>query len=70
MIRAAELRLDKLPPAEAEKKLAEMTASGLILVRYFYESLQDFEKQDASMGAYYKPMIDKMDALQEERTSG
>jgi len=67
LIRAAELRLDKVPPAEAEKKLAEMTSSGLILIRYFYESLQDFEKQDASMGAYYKPMIDKMDPLQEER---
>jgi len=39
LIRAAELRLDKRPPAEAEKSLQEMTASGLILVRYFYESL-------------------------------
>lgn len=67
LIRAAELRLDKLPAAEAEKKLAEMTASGLILIRYFYESLLDFEKQDASMRVYYKPMIEKIDPLQEER---
>jgi len=67
LIRAAELRLDKLPPADAEKKLTELTASGLILIRYFYESLLDFEKQDASMKVYYKPMIDKIDPLQEER---
>jgi tetratricopeptide (TPR) repeat protein len=67
LIRAAELRLDKLPPAEAEKKLAEMTAAGLILVRYFYESLAVFEKQEASMTAYYEQMMRKIDPAAEER---
>jgi tetratricopeptide (TPR) repeat protein len=67
LIRAAELRLDKRPPAEAEKSLQEMTASGLILVRYFYESLAVFEKQDASMTAFYKPMIQKIDPSEEMR---
>jgi tetratricopeptide (TPR) repeat protein len=57
LIRAAELRLDKRPPAEAEKRLTEMTASGLILVRYFYEALTAFEKQEPSMTAYYQQMI-------------
>ena len=67
LIRAAELRLDKRPPAEAEKRLAEMTASGLILVRYFYESLVVFEKQDASMTVFYKQMIQRINPLEEER---
>jgi tetratricopeptide (TPR) repeat protein len=67
LIRAAELRLDKRPPAEAEKRLEEMTASGLILIRYFYESLGVFEKQVASMTVFYKPMIEKIDPLAEER---
>ena len=67
LIRAAELRLDKRPPAEAEKSLAEMTASGLILIRYFYESLTVFEKQDESMTAFYKPMIQKINVAEEER---
>ena len=67
LIRAAELRLDKRPPAEAEKRLAEMTASGLILVRYFYESLTAFEKQDASMTVFYKEMIQKINPVEEER---
>ena len=67
LIRAAELRLDKRPAAEAEKRLTELTASGLILVRYFYESLLAFEKQDASMTVYYKPMIQKIDPLAEEK---
>ena len=67
LIRAAELRLDKRPPAEAEKRLVEMTASGLILVRYFYESLTTFEKQEASMTIFYKQMVQRIDPLAEER---
>ena len=67
LIRAAELRLDKRPPPQAEKSLQEMTASGLILVRYFYESLADFEKHDASMAVFYQQMIRGIDPVQEER---
>ena len=67
LIRAAELHLDKRPQAEAEKSLQEMTASGLILVRYFYESLAAFEKQEASMTVFYKQMIRGIDPLEEER---
>jgi len=61
LIRAAELRLDKRPPAEAEKSLQEMTASGLVLVRYFYDALAVFEKLEASMTAFYKQMIHGID---------
>jgi hypothetical protein len=67
LIRAAELRLDKRPQAEAERSLQERTAAGLILVRYFYETLAVFEKQDASMSAFYQQMIHGIDPLQEER---
>jgi tetratricopeptide (TPR) repeat protein len=67
LIRAAELRLDKRPPAEAEKRLTEMTASGLILVRYFYESLAVFEKQESSMTVFYKQMIQGIDPAKEEQ---
>jgi len=67
LIRAAELRLDKRPPAEAEKSLAEMTASGLILVRYFYDSLAAFEKQESSMTAFYREMILGIDTAKEEQ---
>lgn len=57
LIRAAELRMDKRPKAEAQKNVNELTASGLILVPYFYQALQDFEQQDASLSVYYKPMV-------------
>ncbi len=67
LIRALELRMDKVPAADAQKKLDEMTSQGLILVHYFYESLLAFEHQDASMTAYYKPMILAIDPRAEER---
>jgi tetratricopeptide (TPR) repeat protein len=67
LIRAAELRLDKRPPAQAEKSLQEMTASGLILVRYFYEALAVFEKQEASMSVYYSQMVHAIDPVEEEK---
>ncbi len=67
LIRAAELRLDKVPAAEAQKKLDEMTAQGLILIHYFYDSLVEFEKQFDSMTTWYKPMILAIDVNNEER---
>lgn len=57
LIRAVELRMDKRPKATAEKAVAELTSSGLILVPYFYEALEDYEGQEASMNVFYKQMV-------------
>ena len=67
LIRALELRMDKVPAADAQKKLDEMTAQGLILIHYFYEALQVFEHQSPTMTTYYKPMILAIDLRNEER---
>ena len=67
LIRALELRMDKVPVADAQKRLDEMTTQGLILVHYFYNSLLVFEHQEASMTAYYKPMILAIDPRAEQR---
>jgi tetratricopeptide (TPR) repeat protein len=67
LIRALELRMDKVPVADAQKKLDEMTSQGLILIHYFYDSLLVFEHQDASMPTYYKPMILAIDTKAEQR---
>ncbi len=67
LTRAAELRMDKRSKADAEKSLQEMTASGLILVRYFYEALERFERQEAGMMIYYKPMVLGIDVAEEEK---
>jgi tetratricopeptide (TPR) repeat protein len=57
LIRAIELRMDKVPAPGATKQIQQMTASGFILMPYFYDSLQEFEKQDSSMSVYYQQMI-------------
>ena len=66
LIRAVELRMDKVPEAEANKQVQDMTASGLILVPYFYEALADYQKQPASMTVYYQQMIAGINPLHEE----
>ncbi|HET7100186.1 MAG TPA: tetratricopeptide repeat protein, partial [Terriglobia bacterium] len=57
LIRAVELRMDKVPAPEASKQIQQMTSTGFILVPYFYDTLQQFEKQDSSMSGYYEQMI-------------
>lgn len=57
LIRAVELRMDKVPTPDANKQIEQLTASGFILVPYFYDALQQFEKQDASMSNYYPQMV-------------
>jgi tetratricopeptide (TPR) repeat protein len=66
LIRAAELRMDKLPKDQAEKAVAELAASGLILAPYFYSALTEFEKQEVAMNLYYREMIQKIDLGEEK----
>ena len=67
LIRAAELRMDKRPKPDAEKSLNEMTASGLILSRYFYEALESFEQQDSSLTIFYKTLVLGINPRAEEK---
>ena len=67
LIRAAELRMDKRPKAVAEKGVEDLTASGLVLVPYFYAALEDFERQEASLSLFYKPMILGIDPSEESK---
>ena len=66
LIRAAELRIDKVPEFQAEQRVNQMTASGLVLVPYFYDALQDYEKQEAAISVYYRQMIRRINPAQEE----
>ncbi len=67
LIRAAELRMDKRPKAAAERAVGELTASGLVLVPYFYAALADYEQQDASLTVIYKQTILGIDTRQVEK---
>ena len=65
LIRAAELRMDKRPKAEAEKEIQQLTAGGLVLVPYFYQALTQYEQQGASLNVVYRDMIRGIDLAQE-----
>jgi len=65
LIRAVELHMDKVPQVAAVKTVQELTASGFILVPYFYDALDEYQKQEASMSIYYKQMIRGIDADEE-----
>src|SRR2546426_8580370 len=65
LIRASELRMDKRPKSEAEKTASDLTASGLILVPYFYSALEEYELQEASMRVVYKQMVLAIDPRSE-----
>lgn len=66
LIRAAELRIDKVPDFQARKRVKQLTSSGLILVPYFYDALEDYEKQQASINNYYPKMIQGINPAEEE----
>jgi tetratricopeptide (TPR) repeat protein len=57
LIRAMELRMDKVPAPEAQKRLDDLTTQGFILVDYFYGALAGFERQPGSMTNYFKTMV-------------
>ncbi len=67
LIRAMELRLAKMPPATRQARLHEALTEGHILAPYFFEALEQFEKQEAGMRIYYPDMIEKIDVGKEQK---
>ncbi|HKT12250.1 MAG TPA: tetratricopeptide repeat protein [Terriglobia bacterium] len=65
LIGAVELRMDKLPAPDAARQIQQMTSAGFILAPYFYDALQQFEKQDASMLSFYEQMIKGINPAEE-----
>jgi tetratricopeptide (TPR) repeat protein len=61
LIRAAELRMDKLPKEEADKAVDELNAAGFVLVPYFFSALAGYEKQEATLSVVFGEMIEKID---------
>ena len=49
LIRALELRMDRVPATRARESVEMYYRLGLLLTPYFYEALQSFEKEDRSI---------------------
>lgn len=67
LIRAVELRLRPLSPAQLEADLQEQDESGFILVRPFVEQLMKFEKDAPSMEYYFPDLIAGIDVAAEQK---
>jgi tetratricopeptide (TPR) repeat protein len=67
LIRAVELRLQKLTPAQLEADLRQQDESGFILVRPLVEQLMKFEKEAPSMQYYFPDLIAGIDVAAEQK---
>lgn len=61
LIKAVEMRLDRLSDSEAEISLNEAIRSGAGLVRHFFEKLQVFEKRKQGFSMYYRHLLEGID---------
>jgi hypothetical protein len=66
-IKAVELRLRRLSPAQLDSALNDADQSGFILVRAFVAGLQKFEKAEPSMSYYFPDLIAAIDAPAEQK---
>jgi len=65
LIKAVELRLRHLSPAQLDSSLAEADQSGFILVRPLVAQLQKFEKGEPAMSYYFTDLIAGVDVAAE-----
>ncbi len=67
LIRALEIRMDRVAAAVAKQTVDGYYRSGLLLAPYFYDSLAAFEQQEEGIRDYFGDLADGID-LQKERT--
>ncbi len=66
VVRAVDLRVRNLPPAQLEADLAKEDASGFILVRSLVAELKVFEKAEPAMSYYMPDLIAGIDVAEQE----
>ena len=67
LVRAVELRLRRLPPADLAAAIDQAEGSGYVLVRSIYAGLSGFEKSEPAMGYYLPDLIKGIDVAAEQR---
>ncbi len=67
LVRAVELRLRRLTPAELAGAIDQAEGSGFVLVRPIYAGLAGFEKSEPAMGYYLPDLIKGIDVAAEQR---
>ena len=67
LVRAAELRLKKLPPDRLEAALHADDRTGFILVRPLYQQLTVFERSEPAMSFYFPSLVEGISVSAEEQ---
>lgn len=67
LVRAAELRLEKLPADRVESVLHQDDRTGFILVRPLYQQLIVFEKSEPAISYYFPTLVRGIDVSAEEQ---
>lgn len=67
LVRAAELRLDRVPPAQLEATLKNDDRTGFILVRSLYQQLIMFEKAEPAMSFYFPSLVSGINVAAENK---
>lgn len=67
LIRAAELRLRRLTPAQTDVALFDFDRNGFVLVRPLLARLEAFEKAEPAMTYYYPDLIKGIDLAAEQK---
>ena len=67
LVRAVELRLRRLSPADLASAIDQAESSGFVLVRPIYAGLSGFEKSEPAMGYYLPDLIKGIDVEAEQR---
>lgn len=73
VIRAIEARTlggRKAPVADQERAVQESMSQGFVLTRYFYDNLQQFEKEDVGFRIAVGTMIARIDVRKEQKQAG
>jgi tetratricopeptide (TPR) repeat protein len=69
-VKAAELRLDRLPAPQLEASLTDDDRNGLILVRPLVRQLEIFEKAEPAMSFYFPQLLRGIDVATEKQRLG
>jgi hypothetical protein len=67
LVKAVELRLRHLSPAQLDSALADADQSGFVLVRPLVGQLQKFEKAEPAMSYYFTDLIAGIDVAAEQK---
>lgn len=67
LVRAVELRLRRLSPAELSSAIDQAEGSGYVLVRPIYAGLAGFEKSEPAMGYYLPELVKGINVPSEQR---